>query len=194
MWPECHMQEFQQMSKIVGCLRRFNVCGNSERRISVGTRPLFYTPCSSGSPLKYLTDSSEPSASDLEWFSIMQSVEGYLVLGDSKSFELPVRNNIWKRPEAQRVLERNGLEHFSDVSLCQTGMCNQAGEPIGKKLRFFSTSACFSNYLTNKFGVCACLNLKHADFNTVVWKETGYYNKNLAKAILAAARASRRDP
>ena len=58
-------------------------------------------------------------------------------------------------------------------------MKNAAGEPIGKKLRFFSTSACFSNYLTNKFGVCSCV--KHADFNTAVWKETGYYNKELSK-------------
>ena len=150
------------------------------------------TPCSSGSPLKHFSDGSEPSASDLEWLSIMQSIEGYLILADSKSFELPVRNNIWKRPEAQKVLSRNGLHHFADVSLCQTGLRNEAGDPIGKKLRFYSTSACFSNYLTNKFGVCNCE--KHADFNTVVWKQTGFYNRELSKAILAAARASRRDP
>ena len=149
------------------------------------------TPCCPGSPLKHLTDSSEPSASDMEWLSIIQSVERYLVLGDSKSFEPRVRNKIWKRPEAQTILHRNGLEDFADVSLCQTGLKNAAREPVGKKLRLYSTSVCFSNYLKSKFGFC---NSKHAEFHTVTRKLTGFSTKELSKAILAAARASRRDP
>ena len=34
----------------------------------------------------------------------------------------------------------------------------------------------------------------HAGFFEVNWSKTGYYNLTLAKALVYAARASRRDP
>ena len=150
------------------------------------------TPCSSGSPLKHLNQKREQTEADRDWHSIIGSAEAYLILGDSRSFELPKHNQIWQRPETQRILERCGLNYDAEVALCQTGLVNDEGTPIGKRLKFFATSPCFANLLTRKFGTCACRY--HAEFNTVNWHRTGYYSKTLAKAILAAARSSRREP
>ena len=149
------------------------------------------TPCSSGSPLKHLNQKRDQTEADRDWHSIIGSAEAYLTLGDSRSFELPKHNQIWQRPETQRILERCGLNYDAEVALCQTGLVNDEGTPIGKRLKFFATSPCFAN-LTKKFGTCACRF--HAEFNTVNWHRTGYYSKTLAKAILAAARSSRREP
>ena len=52
----------------------------------------------------------------------MTNVSKYLGLGDSKSFELPRNNNIWKRPETKQVLEQCGLQYNAEVFLCQTGL------------------------------------------------------------------------
>ena len=90
------------------------------------------------------------------------------------------------------MLERCGLNYDSEVALCQTGLTNSEGVPVGKKLKFFSTSPKFAHLMTKKFGTCNCA--RHAEFGTVNWHNTGYYNKILAKTILAAARASRREP
>ena len=81
---------------------------------------------------------------------------------------------------------------ISEVALCQTGLTNSEGVAVGKKLKFFSTSPKFAHLMTKKFGTCNCA--RHAEFGTVNWHNTGYYNKILAKTILAAARASRREP
>ena len=150
------------------------------------------TPCSSGSPLKHLNQKRDQTEADRDWHSIIGSAEAYLTLGDSRSFELPKHNQIWQRPETQRILERCGLSYDAEVALCQTGLVNDERTPIGKRLKFFATSPCFANLLTKKFGTCACRF--HAEFNTVNWHRTGYYSKTLAKAILAAARSSRREP
>ena len=150
------------------------------------------TPCSSGSPLKNLTQQVDETEADREWRGIMTSVEPYLNFGDSHSFELPKRNQIWSRPQTKSVLERCGLNYDSEVALCQTGLTNSEGVAVGKKLKFFSTSPKFAHLMTKKFGTCNCA--RHAEFGTVNWHNTGYYNKILAKTILAAARASRREP
>ena len=150
------------------------------------------TPCSSGSPLKNLTQQVDETEADREWLGIMTSVEPYLNFGDSRSFELPKRNQIWSRPQTKSVLERCGLNYDSEVALCQTGLTNSEGVAVGKKLKFFSTSPKFAHLMTKKFGTCNCA--RHAEFGTVNWHNTGYYNKILAKTILAAARASRREP
>ena len=150
------------------------------------------TPCSSGSPLKHLNQKRDQTEADKDWHSIIGSAEAYLNLGDSRSFELPKHNQIWQRSETQRILEHCGLNYDAEVALCQTGLVNDDGTPIGKRLKFFSTSPCFANLLTRKFGACSCQY--HAEFNTVNWHSTGYYSKTLAKAILAAARSSRREP
>ena len=148
------------------------------------------TPCSSGSPLKNF--SGGETQADRSWKAIMTNVSKYLGLGDSKSFELPRNNNIWKRPETKQVLEQCGLQYNAEVFLCQTGLRARSGYPIGKCLIFCSASANFCNVLTKKFGWCECE--QHASLDETNWKETGTYNKELAKAILMAVRAGRRNP
>ena len=101
-------------------------------------------------------------------------------------------NQIWKRDETKKVLKKCGLTFESEVALCQTGLTNSEGIPIGKRLKFFSTSPCFAHLLSRQFGSCNCS--AHAEFGTIIWNKTGFYNKELAKAIPAAARASRKDP
>ena len=98
------------------------------------------TPCSSGSPLKHLNQKRDQTEADRDWHSIIGSAEAYLTLGDSRSFELPKHNQIWQRPETQRILERCGLNYDAEVALCQTGLVNDEGTPIGKRLKFFATS------------------------------------------------------
>ena len=122
----------------------------------------------------------------------MDNVSKYLMLGNSRSFELPRNNNIWKRDETKQVLHKCGLQFDAEVFLCQTGLMSDSGLPIGKVLIFCSASAGFCNLLTKKFGWCECA--KHAGMNEVNWTKTGAYNKELAKAILAAVRAGRKDP
>ena len=147
------------------------------------------TPCSSGSPLKNFSLATESDA-DRSWKGIMGNVSKYLMLGNSRSFELPRNNNIWKREETKHVLKDCGLEFDAEVFLCQTGMVSDSGLPIGKVLIFCSASAGFCNLLTKKFGWCECQ--QHAGMNEVNWTKTGAYNKELAKAILAAVRAGRK--
>ena len=149
------------------------------------------TPCSSGSPLKNFSATIESEA-DRSWKGIMENVSKYLLLGNSRSFELPRNNNIWKREETKRVLKQCGLQFDAEVFLCQTGMQAPNGLPIGKVLIFCSASAGFCNLLTKRFGWCECE--KHAGMYDVNWTATGVYNRELAKAILAAVRAGRKDP
>ena len=149
------------------------------------------TPCSSGSVLKRFSESEHETESDVAWRGIILASERYLNLGDSRSFELPKRNDIWTRKETIDVLHNTGLNNIADVYLCQTGLVNQQQIPIGKCLRFCSTSPKFCSTLARKFGSCQCE--EHAGLFEVKWKDTGFYNENLAKGILAAIRASRRD-
>ena len=55
------------------------------------------TPCSSGSVLKRFAESEKPPESDVAWGGIIVASERYLNLGESRSFELPKRNDIWSR-------------------------------------------------------------------------------------------------
>ena len=149
------------------------------------------TPCSSGSPLMNFSAQIESEA-DRSWKGIMGNVSKYLMLGNSHSFELPRNNNIWKRDEAKRVLKQCGLQFDAEVFLCQTGMQAPNGLSVGKALIFCSASAGFCNLLTKRFGWCECE--KHAGMHDVNWTSTGAYNRELAKSILAAVRAGRKDP
>ena len=72
------------------------------------------TPCSSGSPLKNFSATIESEA-DRSWKGIMENVSKYLLLGNSRSFELPRNNNIWKREETKRVLKQCGLQFDAEV-------------------------------------------------------------------------------
>ena len=86
------------------------------------------TPCSSGSPLKHWNQKRDQTEADRDWHSIIGSAEAYLTLGDSRSFELPKHNQIWQRPETQRILERCGLNYDAEVALCQTGLWSMMRE------------------------------------------------------------------
>ena len=90
------------------------------------------------------------------------------------------------------MLKQCGLQFDAEVFLCQTGMQAPNGLPVGKVLIFCSASAGFCNLLTKKFGWCECD--KHAGMYDVNWTQTGAYNRELAKAILAAVRAGRKNP
>ena len=59
------------------------------------------TPCSSGSPLKNLTQQVDETEADREWLGIMTSVEPYLIFGDSRSFELPK-----KKPDMEQTSDQ----------------------------------------------------------------------------------------
>ena len=100
------------------------------------------TPCSSASPLKNFSANIESEA-DRSWKGIMDGISRYLMLGNSRSFELPRNNNIWKRTETKQVLQQTGMKFDAEVSLCQTGMQADSGLPIGKGLIFCSASAGF---------------------------------------------------
>ena len=78
------------------------------------------TPCSSGSPLKHLSEALTDS--DLEWSSIMSSVGKYFDLGQSKSFELPFHNQIWNRDETKKLIAGQKMSHSCQVFLCQNGL------------------------------------------------------------------------
>ena len=101
------------------------------------------TPCSSGSPLKNFSASTTESEADRSWKGIMDNVSKYLMLWNSRSFELPRNNNIWKRDETKQVLHKCGLQFDAEVFLCQTGLMSDSGLPIGKVLIFCSASAGF---------------------------------------------------
>ena len=148
------------------------------------------TPCSSGSPLKNFT--ATYTETDAIWPTLMKAAKGYLQLGDSKSFELPRYNNIWKRAETKELLQECGVTHTAEVFLCQTGLQTSNGYPVGKCLMFCSPSAGFCNTLTRKFGLCQCR--QHGGFSETDWTQTGYYTKELAKGILAGVRSARRCP
>ena len=148
------------------------------------------TPCSSGSPLKNFT--ATYTETDAIWPTLMKAAKGYLQLGDSKSFELPRYNNIWKRAETKELLQECGVTHTAEVFLCQTGLQTSNGYPVGKCLMFCSPSAGFCNTLTRKFGLCQCR--QHGGFSETDWTQTGFYTKELAKGILAGVRSARRCP
>ena len=83
----------------------------------------------------------------------MKAVPKYLTLGNSRSFELPRNNNIWKRDETKHVLKHCGLEFESEVFLCQTGCKADNGLPVGKCLIFRSSFSGFCNVLTKAFWI-----------------------------------------
>ena len=135
------------------------------------------TPCSSGSPLKGF-HSNVVSQADQEWSEVIGVVADYLVLGDSASFELPLRNEIWSRPETVETLEACNLVHRAQVKLCKTGVSTGAGVPIGKTLLFVSNSEAFSSTLDRRFSECTCAS--HANPTEITYSSTAFYTRKLA--------------
>ena len=143
------------------------------------------TPCTLGSPLKNFNPQKDDGDLEQKWFDIMTHSIQYLLLGDSRSFELPASNAIWSKPETQNVLEAANLSHGCDVFLCQTGLLSKSGKAIGKTLMFRSDSFAFCNYLHRRFGNCQCE--EHASLGDVVFSHTGNYTKKLAKGLIHGA-------
>ena len=65
---------------------------------------------------------------------IFPHVGFYLKLGDFSSFELPWRNEIWKRVLIKETLRKAGHLFDVQVHLCATGFRTASGKPVGKSL------------------------------------------------------------
>ncbi len=143
------------------------------------------TPCKTGSPLKHFQDSGLGEDENQEWKDMMQQSTKYLLKGDSRSFELPSHNGIWKRGETVDVLEKTKLEHTCEVFLCQTDVVGSDGLGVGKTLMFKSNVFPFCQHLHKKFGTCNCV--QHSPFSKVDFNKTGFYNLKLSDGILKAA-------
>ena len=161
------------------------------------------TPCSSGSPLKHLNQKREQTEADKDCHSTIGSAEAYLNLGDSRSFELPKHNQIWQRSETQRILERCGLNYDAEVALCQTGLVNDDGTPIGKRLNssqhLLASQICSRESLglvhasimrnsTPSIGIVQVITAKL--WQKPSWQQQGPPEGNLADMFFAACSCS----
>ena len=73
------------------------------------------------------------------------------------------------------------------VRLCRFGYVGrQGGLPVGKRLRFVSTSEAFCKPL-RKYQQCTCA--EHAPLNAVDWSSTGFYNAELSSALNGSSKA-----
>ena len=72
------------------------------------------------------------------------------------------------------------------VRLCKTGLIGKSCLPIGKQLRFVSTSGAFVTSLERRFGQCDCP--EHAALNEVHFGKTALYSPVLARGILNAMK------
>ena len=143
------------------------------------------TPCTFGSPLRHFHDDGDCSKGGKIWEEIMTHASGYLKHGNSRSFELPTHNAIWKKRETERVLEENNLKHECSIFLCQTGVQGSDGNFVGKSLTFCSDSFSFCKHLHGRFGHCKCQ--VHSSLSCISYHQTGFYTKKLAKGIIFAA-------
>ena len=143
------------------------------------------TPCTVGPPLKHFNSGSDDSEVERTWLEIMTCAPQYLLLGDTRSFELPGSNSIWKRNETQVVLETCGLRHSCEVFLCQTGLAGKSGSPVGKTLVFCADVFEMCKYLHRRFGNCKCES--HASLGDVVFSKSGNYTMKLSKGIVRGA-------
>jgi len=110
----------------------------------------------------------------------------YLKLGDFSSFELPWRNEIWKRVLIKETLRKAGHLFDVQVHLCATGFRTASGKPVGKSLGLTSNSQPFVRIMNEHFGQCTCLS-QHAPMNEVNWPETAIYSTTLARGIVKVA-------
>ena len=84
----------------------------------------------------------------------MTSVGRYFQSVDFRSIELSKNNAFCKRQEAIEVVHKAGLRFSTDVHLCQTRMKTNSRVPVGKYIRFWSTSPKFNSVLTRRLGSC----------------------------------------
>lgn len=146
------------------------------------------TPCKTGSPLCHFREKTAFDENEWkEWKQIMSCALSYLQLGHSKSFELPLYNNIWGRKETVKVLEESSIIFNSHVHLCRCGYVGRHGQPVSKVLRFSSDSETFCKALTERFGHCRCEG-EHAPFSDVDYTKSALYSPVLAKGLLVAVR------
>ena len=70
------------------------------------------------------------------------------------------------------------------LHLCATGAKAQDGQPIGKVLGIPPTSKQF--VMTKAYGQRTGVS-QRASMNEVVWSETAFYNKQMARTMIRAA-------
>lgn len=145
------------------------------------------TPCTTGSPLMRFRENQGLNQAEWnEWEHVMKRALAYLQLGHSKSFELPLYNNIWGRHSTLEVLEKANVIFQTHVNLCQCGYVGRGGLPAGKKLCFVADQESFCRTLAMKFGGCSCE--EHAPFSDVDYTKTALYSPILARGILLGAK------
>ena len=174
------MQSSGTLSRVIVCIRQWK---NSSCPPWVHIHAS--TPCGSGSPLRNFNQDSV-TEKDQEWDEIINAIGGYFKHADSCSFELPERNAIWSRPETVNLLESFDMRHQALVRLCKTGCQNKNSIPIGKTLKFVSSSISFSTNLHSKLSTCTCQT--HAELHQINHTETAFYNRKLARYILVAVK------
>lgn len=168
-------------------LKMFSQHANQVKSAGFWVHVHISTPCTFGSPLRHFHDdgsSNESKGGDV-WKDIMTHATGYLRHGDSRSFELPTFNSIWKKEETKVVLTENRLFHECSIFLCQTGVQGTDGNLVGKSLTFCSTSFSFCKHLHGRFGRCRCK--VHSGMSSISYHQTGFYTKKLAEGIIHAA-------
>ena len=137
-------------------------------------------PCASGSPLNnFRSDPSVMTAAQQEWAELIHAAIGYLNLGDDASFELPLHNNNWMKPETQKMIAKCQLRFQTSVRLCRFGVMSRSQTLVGKELRFQCFSQAFATYLS-KFATCdhmqnmqysRILHTQQLDFTIRNWHE-----------------------
>ncbi len=116
-------------------------------------------PCTAGSAVKFLGCSVEDDDvrfAELE--QILKQLPNYKKVSDSMSLEWPVNSKLWGFPAVTSMLVELGLTREAVVGLCRVGYVScQGGLPVGKRLRFVSTSDAFCKPL-RKFQHCTCVS------------------------------------
>ena len=114
-------------------------------------------PCTAGSPVRSLgclVEDDDIKFAELE--PILKQLPSYKRLSDSMGLEWPVNNKLWGFPGVKSMLVDLGLTQEAVVPLCRVGYAGrQGGLPVGKRLRFVSTSEVFCRPL-RKLQHCTC--------------------------------------
>ena len=169
---------------------RIDVLRNAARASGLDCHVHFHVscPCTAGSPVRSLRSPVEDDDirfGELE--PILRRLPSYKRLSDSMSLEWPVNNKLWGLPGVKSMLVDLELSHEAVIRLCRFGYVGrQGGLPVGKRLRFVSTSEAFCKPL-RRYQQCTCA--EHAPLNAVDWSSTGFYNAELSGALNGASKA-----
>ena len=177
------MQTSGTFSKVRQCVREWK-----QRGLWVHVHASI--PCTGGSPLNnFRSDPSVMTAAQQEWPELIHAVSRYLNLGDDASFELPLHNSNWTKPETQKMITDCQLRFQTSVRLRRFGVTSRSQTLVGKELRFQCFSQAFATYLS-KFSTCD--HMEHAVLSDIAYTATGFYNEKLARTLVDAVRYARK--